>query len=50
MDEIKMCRAYQIEIEATDDEAENLRRFDAEWQKIRQDCFGDVLKEKECES
>ena len=39
----KMCRAYEIEIEITDDEAENLKRFDAAWQKVRQDCFGLVL-------
>lgn len=34
---------YQITIENTADEAENLRRFDAEWQRLRQMFFGSVL-------
>jgi len=33
-------RFYSIEIVATEDEAENLKRFDAEWQSLRQRMFG----------
>jgi len=34
---------YQIEIAAVEDEAENLRRFDAAWQSLRQKMFGPLL-------
>ena len=39
-----MC-FYQIEVAMSGNEAENLRRFDAEWQSLRQKMFGPIIEE-----
>jgi hypothetical protein len=41
-----MQQSYEITIEKTADEAENLLRFDAEWLRLRQEHFGSVIAQQ----